>query len=288
MRVAHLIMAHKNPAQLVKLVERLLHPNIDIYLHIDAKVGIDQFETLRKIPDLLFIKNRSTCNWGGYSLLKGIVQCVEEILQSDRKYDFINMISGQDYPIQSAECIYNFLVEKKGNIFISFEESHESDWWKKASNRYEKYHLTDYKIRGRYFIERLINMIMPKRRFPGNMTLYGGNKSCWWTLSRDSAAYIVSKVNNSPELTNFLKLCWGTDEFVIPTLIMNSYLKEKVINDNLRFIDWSEGNAHPKILRNSDFEEIRNSKMLFARKFDMEIDQEILEKIDDLLLQKKC
>lgn len=282
MRVAHLIMAHKNPAQLVKLVERLHHPNFDIYLHIDAKVEIGQFETLKNIPGLFFIKNRSTCNWGGFSLLKGIVQCTEEVLRSGT-YDFINMISGQDYPIQNSDYIYNFLKERPESIFISFEESHESEWWKKASDRYEKYHLTDYKIRGKYFIERLINIIMPKRKFPGNMTLYGGNKSCWWTLSSDSAAYVVSTLNNSPELNNFLKLCWGTDEFIIPTLIMNSDFKKNVINDNLRFIDWSEGNAHPKIFEVNDFEEISRSNMLFARKFDMEVDSEILEKIDDLL-----
>lgn len=285
MRVAHLIMVHKNPAQVLRLAEKLNHPNFDIFVHVDAKVDIVQFEVLKSVPNLYFIKNRSECNWGGFSLFQGIINCIKQILTAPDEYDFINMISGQDYPLYSAQYIYDYLKERKETIFLSFEDSSDTEWWKKAADRYEKYHFTDFNIRGRYFFERIVNMFVPKRKFPGNLELFGGNKSCWWTLTNESAKYVIEKLDNSPKLLSFLKFCWGTDEFVIPTLIMNSPLKAKVVNDNLRYIDWSEGNPRPKLLRAGNITDISESKMLFARKFDIEIDDSILDEIDERSLK---
>jgi len=280
MRVAHLIMVHKNPAQVLRLAEKLVHPNFDIFIHVDAKVSIDQFELLKTVPNLYFINNRSECNWGGFSLFKCIIDCLKQIVQLPTKYAFINMISGQDYPLYNAQYIYDYLEQRKETIFLSFEDSGTTEWWQKAASRYEKFHFTDFNMKGRYFIERMVNLLTPKRKFPEKLELYGGNKSCWWILTSDSAAYVIEKLENSPKLLSFLKFCWGTDEFVIPTLIMNSPFKDKVINDNLRYIDWSEGNAHPKLLAADNLTEIFDSNMLFARKFDVEVDSTILDQID--------
>jgi hypothetical protein len=267
MKVAHLIMVHKNPAQVLRLAEKLNHPNFDIFVHVDAKVDVTQFDLLKSVPNLYFIKNRSDCNWGGFSLFQGIINCMKEIMLSPNEYAYINMISGQDYPLYSSQYIYDYLEGRTGTIFLSFEDSNDSEWWKQAATRYEKYHFTDFNIKGRYLIE---------------LELFGGNKSCWWTLTNESAKFVIDKLDSSPKLLSFLKLCWGTDEFVIPTLIMNSPLKVKVINDNLRYIDWSEGNAHPKLLGEDNLAAITGSRMLFARKFDMEIDEKILDQIDEL------
>lgn len=274
-------MAHKNPVQLKRLIECLSHPMFDIYIHIDKKVEIEQFKILGHIPNLYFFKKRSKCNWGGFTLFKGIIDCLTEVLEKDKKYGFINLISGQDYPIQSADNIYEYFKKNKEKIFISFEgESSNSKWWETAKARYQKYHLTDFKFKGQYFLQSIINKLAPLRRFPEEMDLYGSNKACWWTLNRESAEHVITKLNGNPEFYKFLRYCWGTDEFVIPTLIMNSPLRKNVVNDNLRYIDWSEGNANPKILLKDDFEAIDQSNMLFARKFDIEIDGDILDMLD--------
>lgn len=280
MKVAHIIMAHKNPDQLERLVKKLIHPDFDIYIHIDAKVNIDEFKTLTGIKNLFFINSRTRCNWGGFSLIKGVINCLNEVLFKSKKYDFINLMSGQDYPLYSAQYCRDYLKKNEGTIFLSYENHSESEWWKSASSRYERYHFTDYKFKGRYLIEKIVNIILPKRKFPNDMTLFGGSKSCWWTLTSESAEYLVSRLKYDRKLINYLKFCWGPDEFIITTLIMNSAFKNRVVNNNLRFIDWSEGNAHPKILSIDDESEILKSKMLFARKFDINIDYKILDKID--------
>jgi hypothetical protein len=284
MRVAHIILTHKNPVQLARLIKTMQHPQFDFYIHADTKIRIDDLKDIEQMPNVKLIKNRIECNWGGFTLLKAIFNSLSEVLSSGIDYGFINLLSAQDYPITTPQKIYEFLLEKKGKNFISFDESHNSEWWKNASNRYEKYHFTDLKIKGKFFLERILNMFMPSRKFPEYSTLYGGNKSTWWTISTDCAIYLCEKFYENTKLHKFLQFCWGTDEFVIPTFIMNSHFKDHVVNDNLRYIDWSEGKASPKLFDLSDFEKISSSNMLFARKFDSVHNEAILDKIDEQLL----
>lgn len=280
MRIAHIIMAHKNPDQLIKLIRRLHHSQFDFYVHIDNKVDIDDFNQVLNIDRVYFIKNRVKCNWGGNSLFQGIISSLKEVLSLNLAYDFVNLLSAQDYPLRSADAIYEYFNSKIGMNFISYEESKDSEWWRGAILRYEKYHFTDFNFRWKYFAQKVVNRISPTRKFPMPVELYGGNKSTWWTISSACATYVIEELNSNLKLNSFLKYSWGTDEFVITTLIMNSSFKENTVNNNLRYIDWTEGNAHPKLLGSDDFELIKSSNMIFARKFDTDVDTEILSKID--------
>ena len=58
MQLAYLILVHSNPSQLEKLVSKLIHPNIDIYIHIDLKVPMSNFEVLANKQQVYFINNQ--------------------------------------------------------------------------------------------------------------------------------------------------------------------------------------------------------------------------------------
>jgi hypothetical protein len=68
------------------------------------------------------------------------------------------------------------------------------------------------------------------------------------------------------------------------TIIINSSFRDRVVNDNLRSIDWSEGGNNPRVWRKEDLETLRLSNALIARKFDLNVDPEILDLIDVELL----
>ena len=285
MRIAHIIMAHKNPNQLLRLVKRLEHPNSDIFIHIDKKVAIDDFKVITSLPDIHIVKNRINCNWGGNSFLNAIVGSLSEVISAEHDYDFVNLLSAQDYPLTSADNIYEFFKGNVGKNFVSYEESKESEWWKNAVQRYEKHHFTDFNFKGKYVVQAVVNKIYPKRKFPMAMELFGSCKSSWWTVSGACAKHVYDVFSNNKKLNQFLKYSWGSDEFAIATVVMNSPYKNSTVNNNLRYIDWSEGNAHPKILRSGDFESIQNSNMLFGRKFDDEIDGKIMDRLDEQLVK---
>jgi hypothetical protein len=279
MRIAHIIMAHKNPEQLSRLIKRLAHPNFDFFVHVDDKIDISAYEILTSIPQVALIKKRTELNWGGNSITVGIINSIDEVLSLQKGYDFINLLSAQDYPLVSSNRISNFFEGNLGTNFISYAAK-GSVWWNEAKGRYAKYHFTDFTFKGRYFVERMANLVMPKRKFPMNLSLYGGSKGTWWTITNECAAYLCDTFKGNKKLNTFLKYCWGTDEFLIQTLIMNSSFKKSTINNNLRYIDWSENNARPKLLLKEDFERLIASGMLFARKFDTDVDVEILDQLD--------
>lgn len=285
MRIAHVIMAHKNPPQLLRLIERLQHPNFDIYIHIDKKVPSDKFKFLTEKTNITFIKNRVECNWGGNNFFKAIINSVSEVLHLNKDYAFINLLSGQDYPIATADDIYNYWGKNPDKNFISYDPSRESDWWKGAVNRYEKYHFTDLHFKWKYLLQKIVNTVLPKRTLPYSFELFGGRNASWWTITGGCAKYLVDELLLDKKLWDFLKYSWCADEFMVCSLIMNSKFRDKAVNHNLRYIDWSEGNARPKLLGIGDFDHIKDSGMFFARKFDQEIDSRILDKIDRECLQ---
>ena len=71
------------------------------------------------------------------------------------------------------------------------------------------------------------------------------------------------------------------DELFFQTLIMNSPLRETVVNDNLRFLDWSREPA-PAVLGVHDLDRMIESGKLFARKFDVTVDADVLDRLDAL------
>jgi len=279
MRIAHLIMAHKAPQQLERLLRALAHPDFDFYIHLDQKANFEEFRYLAGLPNVYFLPKRFFIYWASYRFTKAILECTKAILATEIEYDFINLLSAQDYPIKSTEEIHRFYHNHLGTCFLSFEP-HDSEWWQHARSRVEKYHTTYFNFKGQYLLQSCINRLLPKREFPLPYTLYGGMDGSWWTLTRECARNLVDFIDAHPGLQRFAVFTWGSDEFLLATIIMNSPFRHTVVNDNHRYIDWSEGGANPKVLTVNDLEALLASPKLFARKFDPSVDTEILDMLD--------
>jgi hypothetical protein len=279
MRIAHLIIAYKEPTQVARLVKALTHADFDFFIHIDKKSNQAAFEMLQQINRVTFIKNRIQVRWAGFSFTKAIINGMREILASGTRYDFINVMSGQDYPIKPVASMVDFFQNHLGSTFMSWEQE-GSPWWQESMGRIEQYHTTDFNFKGQYKLQFLINRVLPKRKFPLPYTLFGGNCSMYWTISTACAAYVVAFLDQHPDLQRFARFTWAPDEFLIPTIIMNSPFREKVINKSLRYFDWSQGGANPKLLTNQDVHLLARSDSFFARKFDIRQDSLVLDKLD--------
>jgi hypothetical protein len=133
------------------------------------------------------------------------------------------------------------------------------------------------------YIERFINSGLPaKRELPLGLRPFGG--SSHWCLTREAVHYIADYVAREREVVRFFKKALIPDELFFQTVLMNSHLREKVINDDLRYVDWGRGERHPAILGRDDFGMLRSAQKLFARKFDPRADRAILNMIDQDLL----
>jgi len=279
MRIAHLILAHKNPSQLEKLIIALQHPAFFLYIHVDKKADIEAFEHLLKYNNVFFIKKRTKIFWAGYGTIQATINGIEEILPA--KYDYINVISGQDFPLKTAKEIYQFFLDNNVKEFITCKSvEHE---WQEADVRMKKYHLINWKIPGKFQLEKIINKVLPERKFPLNYVMVG--RSNWFAVTFNAAKYIIDFLNAHPEVVRFFKYSWGADELIFSSILYNSSFKNN-IQENFIYVDWSEKKAHPKILKTEDYNSLISSDKLFARKFDANEDANIIDMLEKYLSKK--
>lgn len=276
MKIAHLILVHSGPEQLDRMVRKIMHPDVDIYVHIDAKVSTSSFRSLERYENVYFVKQRVAVRWGGFSMVQATLNGLDMILDKPVAYGYINVLSGQDYPLTSAEVFHSFLRANQGKVFMEYRLINED--WTEAKRRYERYYFTDKPFFGSYFLENLVSNVLPKRKMPLDMEPVG--RSQWFTMSGLHANFILEFLSDFPEVTKFFKTTWGSDEFFFQTILFNSDYRNDMVNDNLRYIDWSEGIPSPKVFTEADADRLLKSGKFFARKFKMKTEPGILNIID--------
>jgi len=82
-------------------------------------------------------------------------------------------------------------------------------------------------------------------------------------------------LQKNKNVKRFFQFTWGSDEIIFQTILYNSIYREDMVNDNLRYIDWSAGQASPKTFTIEDAPTLLNSGKLFARKFNQNTDNTI-------------
>ena len=278
MRSAILIITYTSPAQTKRLIDRLSSGPFDFYVHVDKKIDIATHKIIFDLPNVFPVTKRIDIKWGGYTLVEAIISGIEEIEKSGKAYQFIKLLSGQDYPIKSTRDIAAFFDKNQGKEFLYYESFRTE--WPDAMARVEKYHFTDFPFRGRHQIQRLINWVMPKRKLPVAMELYG--KETFWLLSPEVAFYAMNFIKSQPKLQRFMKFTWGCDEFIFHSVILNSKYKDRVVNYNTHFVNWPyPGADRPKFFVAEDLNRILAAEELFARKFNIDIDSKILDLLDE-------
>ncbi len=282
MRIAHLILAHKNPAQLERLIDALTHPCFDIYIHLDKKADTTPFRYLAEKPNVFLVAHRAPVYWAGYGTIQATINGFEAILPNPA-YDYINVISAQDFPLASAENIYRHLVENQGTEFITCESI--EDQWRDAATRVTRYHLINWRIPGKFKLEKLVNRLLGPRKFPiEGYKLVG--RSNWFTLTRGAATYFLDFIGKHPEVDRFFRYVWGADEFIFATVLYNSPFKEK-IRESLIYVDWrGQTKGHPRVLTSKDLPEMLASGRLFARKVDMDVDRTIFDLLEKAIAER--
>lgn len=279
MKIATIVMVHKEPAQVARLLARLGHPQSDTFLHVDQKCGLADFTTQIKTP-IQLIQPRHNLIWAGMSQVTAMLACMRQVLASPQPYDYLHFLSGQDYPIRPLAEWVDFLAQHQGRQFMQYELITEPGWWQQARHRVRDYHLPEHQFRGRHRVAWLLSRLLPARQFPLPGYVLAG-RSSWFTLTRPAAEHVVRFADAHPEVMRFFRWTWGADEIFFPTILHNSPFGPTIVRDNnLRYIDWSTGKASPKTLTLADFGAIMASGSFFARKFDPHTDPPVLDAID--------
>ncbi|MDR2683370.1 MAG: hypothetical protein LBB64_05820, partial [Dysgonamonadaceae bacterium] len=70
------------------------------------------------------------------------------------------------------------------------------------------------------------------------------------------------------------------EEIYFQTVLLNSEYAKNIVNDNLRYVSWKNAREEsPAFLDNDDYEEIKMSNKLFARKFHEKHSEELKRRL---------
>ena len=307
MRIAYIISAYKFPDLLIRLVHRLHTPASVILIHVDKRTDDEQYreiiEGVNHLTNVVFLE-RHNCHWGDFGHVRATLKGLAYLFNRNASFDYVFLLTGQDYPIKSNSYIESFLNKRNGKEFISYYSFPNTAWGENGGmQRIEQWHfrfLEDCPIRPLHAFVHLpstrefdskvksiiyssVNKMFTKRTLPGNLKAFGGPG--YWCLTRACAEFIHQYVVKNQGFVKFFRYVDIPDEIFFHTIILNSSFASNVINDDLRCIDISEGRG-PRIWRKSDLEILAQSKGLIARKFDTGVDREILDLIDARLLSQ--
>lgn len=284
MKFIYLILAHKNPEQLHDLVDTLQDENNYFVIHVDNKTDIKPFLHLAS-ENVFFCKKRINVTWGGFSQILATIELIKTFKSIGLQPDYIHLLSGQDFPIKDNKTIQAYFKKNKGRNFIKVSSLPYSNWTgNKGMDRITYKWLIDEtgwnRARELVDIQRQRNMT---RKYPDDYKPFGGSQ--WWSLTCECMDYIIAESVPGNVLFDFYRNTYIPDEMYFQTLLMNSSLKETLtMTHNLRYIDWHTGPECPRILRMSDYETLKQSDALFARKFDDTINSQIRNSIRKLLI----
>lgn len=277
--LAYVVLAHRSPDQVVRLVRRLETPHASFFVHVDRSADDRVYEAVRSgladLSSVSFVRRRS-CTWGGFGIVRAILEALKAVRADGRRFDFVVLLSGQDYPIATTTAIHQRLGEHRGHSFVNNFTVPTPNWANGGLERLTGWHWHG-RVLGRHVMfpdQRLLAKTW-QRRFPGGFQPYGG--SMYWALSDAALDYLHDFLARNRRFVRFFKHVNIPDESFFQTILLNSPLAPTVIDDDLHYADWSELQSHPKTLGHRDVGAALGSGKLFARKFD---NPKVLDAID--------
>lgn len=286
MKIALMIQCHKNPEQINLFLETMTHPSIDFYIHVDKKSNIGEKIIERENVWILPDSCRIDVRWADISQIDATLNLLRYVFNHG-SYDFYWLCSGQDFPIKPISEIVRWFESHTDNDFLEVLQSKNTG--APVENNFDKRNAVFFPtwMLGSDNWKRIVKRIYTDftggynrtfhwaRRKPINdFKFYFGSQ--WFCLTDRTLRWILTYLSDHPEYYNYFRNCNCPDESFFHTLVMNSPYADKR-KTYLHYIDWREGKHSPSILRMEDMDLLMKSDKLIARKFDTEVDAEIIK-----------
>jgi hypothetical protein len=301
MNVAYIITAYKNGAQLARLVQALNTPTTAFFIHIDLATPDWSYREMRRAlatveqsgATVRFLERRRT-PWGCFAIIEAMLAGLSAALQvSVNPFDYFVHLTGHDYPLRSNAEIHDKLGRSGGQSFMLYWSLPFEKWRSGGLDRFQCRQLTVLGRRVRVpvrtdsgaarpeagLLRRGLNLVLPRPRpFLEGLKPFGGG-AAWW-LARSHVEYLLGYLRTTPSYTRYFRRVSTPDEMFFQTLLLNSPVAARIVNDDLLYQDWQGGGSHPRVFRCDDMGSLLSSGAPMARKFDENVDAHVLDLID--------
>ncbi|MFN3543480.1 MAG: beta-1,6-N-acetylglucosaminyltransferase [Thiobacillus sp.] len=309
------IFSHNNPVQVVRLVRtlRAMSPDAAIVVHHDP--------TYTELPQNLveraggvMIPDPIAAEWGDFSQVEQHLHTMRWCL-ANLEFEWFITLTGQTYPIKPLREFEIYLRASVYDAYVTHFDAYDPAGWPsgEASRRYHYHYVRLPKFRYWHRIpgpirERVPTLIRAFNRaqplfklftFPRGLPtrlgwrtahrpfnnkgprLIAGNQNT--NYRKAAVRYILDYVDATPFYTAYFQYTALPDEVFFTTILVNAP-SLKILNDNLRYINWPKGHAANAAVMNMDhWDALRSSPAFFALKFDANYCPELLDCLDEEL-----
>jgi hypothetical protein len=246
--------------------------------------------------------------WGDFSCVEAAIKALRLLYSGADFPEWFVFLSGSDYPIKSADRILRELQTGSFDGYIEHRLVSEGDlayppdpenpqgwkqgakgetWLEHCRRRYCSWRV-DVPGINRYlrFSKRtfwLEHPVFTKGRLPftAEFKCYAGE--AWFSANHRCARRIIDFHDQDHRVAGHYRKTPTPEESYWQTVLANAP-DLKLSQNYLRYVDWTRGGSNPKVLVMDDLPKLKNSRAYFARKFDENVDIQILEELDKLIL----
>lgn len=283
---AYLIIAHHHFDMLKRLIAVLDSEHADFYIHINKSVKNlneeDIRSAVRKSGIQIFRKYKIT--WGADTQIRCELFLMEQAAKG--RYDYYHLLSGVDIPLKTGaeiECFFetqekNFLEVKQERDLtgtldrVRYYYPLQPYIGRQKTDRGLVYALLDQINYESLKIQRAIGVDRTKQA--PFAYCRGGN---WFSITHELLTHALAQ---KKLIERYFYSSMNADELFLQCIAMASPLRDTIVGRNLRLVDWNRtehGGCSPHTFTMEDWDMLTGSEELFARKFDPDIDREVID-----------
>ena len=224
---------------------------------------------------LLFLVESLDVRWSDYSQTIAELSLFQKVVDTGVVYERIHLISGSDLPLRSQDYIHDFFKGKKEEYLVvnSTDDFQVRVKYYHFFVRWRRIHPIFNLLRRALlllqipFVNRLKKCPLPY--------VWGTN---WCSLTMKAVRYLCASKGICDSIFQYTT---SSDE-LYKQMILNAnpgFVFSSAEEGNMRYVDFSAHLPSPKTLTMEDYDQIMKSGCLFARKFDINKDRKVVEKI---------
>jgi hypothetical protein len=294
MKLVYLVVSHRNPDQVLRLVRALREsPAAMVVVRHDQRhswLDAGALEQAGALP----LSDAIEVAWADWSYVRMLIGALERIA-AKLDPDWLTVLSGQDYPLRPLTQVEQRLSTAEHDAFIG------SAWELQTSKpppppadefflRYAYVHLRTPrplpylpgKLKPLAYVREApprVGIRRPRLPFDGDLRCWVSSE--WPTLNRRALRAVLRTAREEHRLIRHYRRTVHPVESFLATALMNDS-SLSVSGDNHRFVRFAPQSPNPDLLTSEDLDELKASAADFARKFDIEVDGRILDLLDEV------
>jgi hypothetical protein len=312
--VVYFLQTHHKPVQVARLVRVITEgsPDAVVLISHDAAGSALDVAALQALGNVHILLHHG--GYGDFSHLDRYLAAVDWLDANGVDYDWLENLTGQDYPLRPIPEIEDALAATDYDGFLLyspvFPDRVPASAPQGAGSSYIPVRAVDAIMRHDYRHWRfggptpakqkwlrpfmVINFVQPWIRLSNSYasvgvrrrrTVYGPGFHCYGgsffcTLRADCARYVRDYARANPDVVAFFRTVLAPEEAFLHSVLVNSG-RFNLDPDYKRYIDWTGcTHTHPRTLGLEDLDRLLASDAHWARKLDLDRDPKLFDILD--------